>query len=86
MPQRLQVQEEELTDEEQVANEGTEPPGATPAKRHRFKFFSSSRPSRPKTAKTTNIRQEILKYKEGLSKFTHTVATSAEVEESGIEF
>lgn len=53
-------------------------PDLTPAKRRRFMFYSVSRPSRPKTAKTTNIRQE---YKEGLSE-----PTSAEVEESGIEY
>nr|XP_023672297.1 zinc finger BED domain-containing protein 1-like [Paramormyrops kingsleyae] len=80
VPRRVHVREEHFTDDEQVANEGTEEPESTPAKRCRFKFFSSNRPSRPKAAKTINIRQEILKYKEGLS------ATSAEVEESGIEY
>lgn len=86
MPQRVQVRVEQLTDDEQVANEGTEAPESTPAKRCRFKFFSAKCPSRPKTAKTTNIRQEILKYKEGLSESHQTAATSAEVEESGIEY
>ncbi|XP_060797780.1 zinc finger BED domain-containing protein 4-like [Neoarius graeffei] len=86
VPQRLQVQEEQLTDDEQGTNESAEAPGATPAKRRRFKFFSASRPSRPKTAKTTNIRQEILKYKEGLSEFHYAAATSAEGEDSGIEY
>ncbi|KAJ8012551.1 hypothetical protein DPEC_G00044010 [Dallia pectoralis] len=82
--QRVQVREEQLTDDKQVANEGTEAPESTPANRCRFKFFSANRPSRPKTAKTTNIRQEILKYKQGLSK-SHQTA-SAEVDESGIEY
>lgn len=86
VPQRVQVREEQCTDDEQVANEGTGAPESTPAKRCRFKFFSANRPSRPKTAKTTNIRQEILKYKEGLSESHKTAATSAEVEESGIEY
>lgn len=61
-----------MTDDEQVANEGTEAPESTPAKRRRFKFFSANRPSRP--------------YKEGLSESHQTAATSAEVEESGIEY
>lgn len=70
-----------MTDDEQVANnEGTEAPESTPAKRRRFKFFSANRPSRPKT---TNIRQEILKYQGELSEFHHT---AAEVEESSIEY
>lgn len=86
VPQRVQVREEQCTDDEQVANEGTGAPESTPAKRCRFKFFSANRLSRPKTAKTTNIRQEILKYKEGLSESHKTAATSAEVEESGIEY
>ena len=81
VPQRVQIREEPLTDDEQVANEGTEAPELTPARRPRFKFFSANRPSRPKTAKTTNIRQEISKYKEGLFR-----STSAGVEESGIEY
>ncbi|KAK0152186.1 Zinc finger BED domain-containing protein 1 [Merluccius polli] len=85
VPQRVQVREEQLTDDEQVADESTEAPEPTPAKRPRFKFFSANRSSRPKTAKTTNIRQEILKYKEWLSESHQTAATSAEVEESGIE-
>lgn len=86
MPHRVQVREEQLTNDEQVTNQGTEAPESTPAKRRRFKFFSANRPSRPKTAKTTNIRQEILKYKEGLSESHHTAATNAEVEESVIEY
>lgn len=57
VPQRVQVREEHLTDDEQVANEGTEAPESTPAKRCRFKFFSTNRPLRLKRAKTTNIRQ-----------------------------
>lgn len=40
VPQRVQVQEEQLTDDEQVAKEGTEAPESTPAKQHRFKFSS----------------------------------------------
>ena len=51
-----------------------------PPKWRGFKFFSAYRLSRHKT---TNIRQEILKYKEGLSEFHQT---AAEVEESGIEY
>ncbi|XP_028828055.1 zinc finger BED domain-containing protein DAYSLEEPER-like [Denticeps clupeoides] len=74
----LVPREEHLTDDEQVANEGTEEPATTPAKRRRFKLFSSNRPSRPKAAKTINIMQEILKYKEGLSECHQTAATSAE--------
>jgi len=33
VPQRVQVREEKLADDEQVANEGTEAPESTPAKR-----------------------------------------------------
>lgn len=75
-----------MTDDGQVASEGTEAPEPTPTKRRRFQFFSANHPSRPKTAKTTNIRREILKYKEALSKPHQAAATSAEVEESGIEY
>jgi hypothetical protein len=78
VPQRVEIREEQLTDDEQVANEGTEAPDSTAAKRSRFKCFSANRPSRPKMPKTTNIRQEILKYKEGLSESHQTTATSAE--------
>ncbi|XP_077392118.1 zinc finger BED domain-containing protein 4-like isoform X2 [Festucalex cinctus] len=69
------------SDDEQVTSEGAEVPELIPAKRPRFQFFSANHPSRIKTAKTANIRQEISKYKMALSQFT-----AAEIEESGINY
>ena len=85
VPRRVQVREEQVSgDDEEPENMDTEALAeTTPAKRPRFKFFSASRPARPKTPKTTNIKQEILKYKDGLS---HQAADNTEVEESGIAF
>lgn len=77
VPPRLQVEEQVSENEEivdTVAPETTHWP-----KRPRFRFFSPSRPSRPRTSETSSIRQEIKKYKEGLSHAANT-------EESGMEF
>ena len=77
VPPRLQVEEQVSENEEivdTVAPETTHCP-----KRPRFRFFSPSRPSRPRTSETSSIRQEIKKYKEGLSQAAYT-------EESGMEF
>lgn len=80
VPPRLQVQEE-VTDDKEEENGDTEASETTHLpmpKRPRFRFFSASHPSRPRTSKTSSIRQEIQKYKEGLPHAANT-------EESGME-
>ncbi|KAJ8346599.1 hypothetical protein SKAU_G00280000 [Synaphobranchus kaupii] len=79
VPPRLQVQEEVTDDEENGDTEASETTHLPLPKRPRFRFFSASRPSRPRTSKTSSIRQEIQKYKEGLSHAANT-------EESEMEF
>lgn len=81
VPPRLQVQEE-VTDDEEEENGDTDASEATHLlmpKRPRFRFFSASHPLRPRTSKTSSIRQEIQKYKEGL-------CHAANTEESGMQF
>lgn len=81
LPPRMQVQGE-VTDDEEEENGDTEASEIIHLpvpKQTRFRFLSASHPSRPRTSKTSTIRQEIKKYKEVLSHAANT-------EESGIEF
>lgn len=74
VPPRLQATDDEEEEENTKTSKATHLPVA---KRPRFRFFSTTHPFRPKTS---YIRQEIQKYKEGLS---HAAADNAE--ESAVE-
>lgn len=69
--------QEELTDEEEDVRNTEASATTLEPKRPRFRFFSSKRPSKPRTSKTS-IRQEIQKYKDELSR--------ANTEKSGLGF
>ncbi|KAJ4940897.1 hypothetical protein JOQ06_027188 [Pogonophryne albipinna] len=79
VPPRLQVEEQVSENEEEEIVDTVAPETTHCPKRPRFRFFSPSRPSRPRTSEASSIWQEIKKYKEGLSHAANT-------EESGMEF
>lgn len=62
VPPKLQATDDEEEEENTETSKATHLPVA---KQPRVRFFSTAHPSRHRTSKTSNIRQEIQKYKEG---------------------